>query len=128
MNGNGSFLLDTHVFIWWMKNDKILPEKLKQLIENQNNLIFLSVISIWEMIVKSKLGKLKLPANWSKSFENIRFEIMPLELKHILTLEKLPLHHKDPFDRMLISQAISEKTTLITNDQKIKKYKVKTIF
>lgn len=121
------FLLDTQIFIWWMEDQKRLKENIKSVLTDSTNTIFLSVTSVWEMVIKLKIGKLKLPKNWKQTIRNGRFEILPVNLEHTLALEELPLHHKDPFDRMLIAQANVEGCTFITVDQKIQKYKIPVV-
>lgn len=127
MEKNKRYLLDAHAFIWWMENNRRLNENIKTTIDNPLNTVFLSAISVWEMIIKKRLGKLKLPKTWKKDIKSGKFQILPMTLEHALAIENLSLHHKDPFDRMLVAQAKVEKLTIITIDPKIKKYKIKTI-
>lgn len=126
MVNNTKFLLDTQIFIWWMKDEK-LQENVKNIISNPANTIYLSTVSVWEMIIKKKIGKLKLPKNWKITIEDGKFEILPINLEHALTVETLFLHHKDPFDRMLIAQAKVENLIMITSDPKMSKYKIRVI-
>lgn len=116
------FLLDTHVFIWWMEKSKKLSKDIYEDINNPDNIIFISVVAIWEIIIKSRAKKIKIKFNLESSVEKVGFKAIPIQLSHVLEVEKLPLHHKDPFDRILISQANVENLTLITSDQKIWKY------
>ena len=125
MAKNKSFLLDTQVFIWWMGKSRRLSKDLINLLHNPQNQIFLSVASVWEIIIKRAKHKLRVPNNIEKGINLSGFTILPIEISHVLGVEKLPLYHKDPFDRMLISQAVVEKLMIITNDEKIKKYPVK---
>ncbi len=127
MAKSDKFLLDTQIFIWWMEDKKRLKENIKNILSDSSNSVFLSVTSVWEMAIKLKLGKLKLPKDWKQTIKNCRFEILPVNFEHALALEELPLHHKDPFDRMLIAQAKVENCTLITVDQKIQKYKIPVV-
>ncbi len=122
-----SFLLDTHIFIWWMEKNKKLSRDIKSILENPESQIFLSIVSIWEMIIKKSAGKLRLPHNWKTTLKDSRFDILKVNLEHVYLLENLPLLHKDPFDRLLIAQAQAENCVLITDDAKIKKYKVQTL-
>lgn len=117
-----SFLLDTHVFIWWMEKSKKLSNRSYDLINNPKNQIFLSVATVWEMVIKKSKKKLKLTKAIEVGIKTSRFTSLPIETAHVLGVEKLPLHHKDPFDRILISQAKVENLTLISSDQKIWKY------
>src|SRR5258708_22233470 len=112
------FLLDTHVFIWWMEKNRLLTKNLEEILMNPKNAIFLSAASVWEMTIKKKLGKLKLPKNWKATLTESRFELLPIQLEHVFETENLPLHHKDPFDRMLVAQAKIEDCILLTIDPK----------
>lgn len=127
MEKSERFLVDTNIFIWWMKEDKILKRELKEILENPHFHIFLSIASIWEMVIKKKIGKLKLPRNWKVTLKHSRFIILPLELNHLFMLDTLPLYHKDPFDRVLVAQTKAEGLTIVTKDPKIKKYKIRIV-
>lgn len=118
------YLLDTHIFIWWLNNDKRLKTSIKKIIENKENQIVASVINGIEISVKSKTRKVKLKTTVETMFKISGFEVLDVNLNHVLEFDKLPLHknHKDPFDRILISQARVENMTLITSDEKILKY------
>lgn len=121
------YLLDTQVFIWWMEENRRLPADIKAIIEDSLNRVSISVVTPWEILTKIRIKKLKVPKNFANHIMNGIFEILPIQINHVLEIGKLPLHHKDPFDRMLISQAIVEDLTLITSDPKIWKYKLKLI-
>jgi len=124
---NNRFLVDTNVFIWWMEKKKPLGKDISHIISDPNNYIFLSLASIWEMSIKEKIKKLKLPKDWKKDIQSGTFEILPISIDHIFGLDYLPLLHKDPFDRILVAQANIEGLTLITSDPKIWKYNVPLI-
>lgn len=116
------FLIDTHIFIWAMDNSPRLTKIIKDLISNPKNEVYLSVVSIWEIMIKRSSGNLKTPAKIIEGIKAAGFDILPIEAEHALALEQLPDYHKDPFDRMLIAQARSENMVLITSDSKIWKY------
>lgn len=116
------YLLDTQVFIWWMEENKKLPASVKSIIDDPLNNIFLSVVTPWEIVIKIKAKKLKVPKNFAEFIMNGVFKVMPIQVAHVLGVEKLPSYHKDPFDRILISQATVENLTLVTSDQKFRKY------
>ena len=124
------YLLDTHVFIWWAGEPACLSTLALSLCRNPANTLLLSVASVWEMQIKSQLGKLHLALPLSEIIDSQqqtnRLEILPITLAHIWGLAKLSDHHKDPFDRLLISQAISEGLTLISHDPDVTKYPVQT--
>lgn len=121
-------LLDTHIFIWWATAPENLSASALDALEDKNNALLLSVASIWEMQIKSQLGKLKLPdsiQNLIHSQQTINgVQPVPIEVAHVLGLEALPFHHKDPFDRLLIAQSIAEGATLVSTDSKFSIYAV----
>lgn len=119
------YLLDTHTFIWSIEGNPKLKPDTKNIVRDKSNTVFLSIISVWEIAIKVMLKKLKLDIPIIKIFRNLEFEILPVKLDHVLLLLKLPPIHKDPFDRMLVAQAKSEKLTLLTDDPQIKQYQSK---
>lgn len=124
MEKSNRFLLDTHIFVWWMKQEKRLKKEIAAVLKNPENQIFLSVASVLEIVIKKKIGKLKVPQNWKEDLRESSFLLLPITFENAFQLESLPLFHHDPFDRMLIAQAQSEGATLITGDIKIWKYNV----
>lgn len=124
MDKSKRFLLDTQIFILWMKQDKRLKKEIVVFLKDPESIIFLSIASVWEMVIKKRIGKLRLPHDWKETLEDSRFEILPINLEQIFELENLPLYHHDPFDRMLIAQAIAEEAILITGDEKIWEYDI----
>ena len=127
-----NLLLDSHSFVWWRDT----PAKLSSLafaeISNPNNNIFLSVVTVWELQIKIALNKFTIKGGMESAVQdeqqNNNFQILPVYLSHALYLENLPLHHKDPFDRLLISQAIVENMTLATADPEFAKYQVNLLW
>lgn len=123
-----AFLIDTHAFLWFVAGDKQLPESVKAKIFDINEACFLSVASLWEITIKNQIGKLTLNISLEELFEYAdrnRIDIIQISCEHLLTLSKLPDLHSDPFDRIIVSQAISENFTLISKDKGLKKYKIK---
>ncbi len=123
-----AYLLDTHAFLWFVAGDKQLPESVKARIKDIEELCFLSVASLWEITIKYQIGKLTLDISLQELFEfadRNQIEILQISNEHLLTLSNLPDHHSDPFDRLIVSQALTEKMTLITKDKGLKKYKIK---
>jgi PIN domain nuclease of toxin-antitoxin system len=128
------FLLDTHTFIWWDSDPQKLSEQVLNLLTDRNHQFMLSLVSLWEIQIKNQLGKLPL----RMSLEDIvkqqqkvnRFELLPITFSHILLLEKIPIQpsHPDPFDRLLIAQAIGDKLPIITKDAKFAQYPIKIIW
>jgi PIN domain nuclease of toxin-antitoxin system len=124
-------LLGTHIFIWWADHpEKLSPAALSAL-EDETNELLLSVASVWEMQIKTQLGRLKLGLPLRELVktqqETNDLTISPLALKHVLALDALPFHHKDPFDRLLIAQSIEEDLTLVSADSWFSAYSVKLL-
>lgn len=126
------YLLDTHSFIWLDSTPARLSLKVAAICQDQTNALILSVASVWEMQIKLQLGKLTLPAPLAQTIENQQrtnqIELLPVQLAHVLELANLPNHHKDPFDRLLIAQAISEGLILISHDPRMAQYPVQVVW
>jgi PIN domain nuclease of toxin-antitoxin system len=123
------YLLDTHTLIWFVNENTKLPQKVRDLIEFSDN-CFISPINKWEIAIKKSIGKLNLENSMIKLFELINsknFNIVDISEIHSIKVSELPFHHRDPFDRMLISQAITEDMTIITRDEKFKMYDVQIL-
>lgn len=119
-----NFLLDTHILLWWLEDEPRLSASVSSAIRNPNNFIFVSAATVWEMSIKQSLGKLEMPDNLLEVLKINEFEVLPITAEHSLKVGTLANHHKDPFDRMLIAQAISEGLTLISEDDKFQLYDV----
>jgi PIN domain nuclease of toxin-antitoxin system len=124
-------LLDTHIFIWWADQpEKLSPHALSAL-ENGDNELLLSAASVWEMQIKIQLGKLKLSLPLKELLKYQQevndLTVSPVVLAHVLALNALPLHHKDPFDRLLIAQSIEEGLTIVTADSQFSSYSVQLL-
>lgn len=120
-----NLLIDTHAIIWFITEDSKLPGKTKQLIESADNICFISLASYWELAIKNSLGRLDLGKPLIELFsviEDSGFELLPIDLTHILTNAKLPFHHYDPFDRVIIAQAVAEDLKIVTKDEKFQLY------
>jgi PIN domain nuclease of toxin-antitoxin system len=120
-------LLDTHVFLWWLRNDTALGTRIRTIIAAMDNEIFLSAVSIWEIGIKKALGKLKAPSRLNQIVEARGFIGLPITLAHAHTAGGLARHHADPFDRMLVAQAQTENLLLASDDSKIVLYDVSTL-
>jgi PIN domain nuclease of toxin-antitoxin system len=124
-------LLDTHAFIWWTSEPAKLSAKALAACKSEDNLLIVSVVSIWEIQIKHQIGKFSLTMPLAEIVERQSEEgvvILPVRLDHVLTLDSLPIHHKDPFDRLLIAQASAEKAVLVTHDALISQYPIETIW
>ncbi|HET7892062.1 MAG TPA: type II toxin-antitoxin system VapC family toxin [Candidatus Sulfotelmatobacter sp.] len=124
-------LLDTHAFLWSISDDERLSRKAQQIFTGSNDL-WLSVASIWEILIKVKSGKLPLPEPSGpylvRELSENGIEVLPIKLDHVLRIENLTAHHRDPFDRILIAQSIEEKLPLVTADPVFERYPVKLIW
>ena len=122
-------LLDTHVFLWYIAGDAQLPAKMVSAIKNTRNDVYLSVVSLWEIIIKHRLGRLPLPENPDvyipRQRERHLIASLPIDEASVMHLARLPAHHRDPFDRMLICQAIEHDLVLLSVDSAIHLYPVK---
>ncbi len=126
------YLLDTHIFLWWITDNIKLQRSTRDLISDKDNKLFLSSASLWEIMIKSKLNKIDMPENpkiyLKKQVEINSINILNITMEHSLETFDLPEIHKDPFDRMLIAQARVEKLTIVTSDSFIKQYDVNTFY
>jgi PIN domain nuclease of toxin-antitoxin system len=124
-------LLDTHIFIWWADEPDKLPTSIRTELEDENNTLVLSVVSAWEIQIKYQLNRLTLSAPLQTLIESQQqaneLQLLPVELPHVLGLHALPHHHSDPFDRLLIAQAITENCTFVSVDAKVATYSVKLL-
>ena len=123
-------LLDTCAFLWLTSDAPELSDKAKILFQNTGNAVYLSSVSVWEIIVKHQLGKLPLPSAADdfikQQCEKHFIEYLALDEKAVFQLSRLPNHHRDPFDKMLICQAIAHDLTILTSDKMIIQYPVST--
>lgn len=122
-------LLDTHTFIWWDREPDLIPSETLQLMR-QSQLI-LSLVSLWEIQIKTQLGKLNLNmplADLVEHHQENGIALLTITLPHILGLEQLPQHHRDPFDRLLISQSRVESTAIVSRDEIFKSYDCQLIW
>ena len=121
------YLLDTHTLLWWLSDDSQLGERCRHFVSDPRNQIFVSAASTWEISIKIALGKLEAPADMDSAVEDEGFSKLPISLYHGQLAGQLPPIHRDPFDRMLVAQAQSEGLILITADETIPQYKLRTI-
>jgi PIN domain nuclease of toxin-antitoxin system len=125
-------LLDTHVFLWWVEGDRPLPPKVRAAIASPENECLISLVTAWELSIKSSLGKLKLALPVERyvveHVTNNSFRFLDIRMPHIGRVESLAAHHVDPFDRLLIAQALEEKLAIATADPVFGKYGVKRIW
>lgn len=126
------YLIDTHTFLWIIEDNKNLTNKVRTIYLDNSNDIYLSVASIWEMAIKISLNKLSIQGQLVKFIDrhavenNIR--LLSIQPHHVFPIENLPFHHKDPFDRILLSQCIQEKMHLLSKDKEFDKYGINRIW
>lgn len=125
-------LLDTHTFLWWINNDPLLSDSARVAIASERNECFLSLASCWELAIKSSIGKLRLTKPVERFIpEELTandFQLLSIDFRHIAKVETLPFHHRDPFDRLLIAQVLTEKMTIISADAMLSEYGVKRLW
>jgi PIN domain nuclease of toxin-antitoxin system len=124
-------LLDTHALLWWATDDDRLSSTAREAIVAAE-VVYASDVTLWELCVKSSIGKLRLRPDAATWFEQqlrlARFARLGIAPGHIAAVENLPLHHRDPFDRLLICQALEENLTVVTTDEKFAAYAVRTLW
>lgn len=120
-------LVDTHIFLWALAEPEKLSKKQRDEIESPANIVYVSSVSIAEIMIKASLGKLSIEFDPVREAETCGFELLDFSAKSALILGTLPFHHRDPFDRMLIAQSLSEKIPIMTGDSKIKLYDCRTV-
>jgi PIN domain nuclease of toxin-antitoxin system len=121
-----NLLLDTHAFIWYSENDSKLPESIKTEIETADR-VCISIASLWEIAIKLSIGKLSLRSNYESiesSLEPAGIDLLPIYFTDTVQVMNLPLHHRDPFDRILIAQAINNSLTLVSCDAAFTAYPI----
>ena len=125
-------LLDTHAFLWWVADDRRLSRKARAAIASRDSACYLSLASVWEMAIKVSLDRLTLPSGVdrfvSEQLAANEFEALPIDLRHSGDVARLPFHHRDPFDRLLVAQALSDELTIVSADPVFGKYGVKRVW
>lgn len=122
-----NLLLDTHTLLWWLDDPAQLSEAAATAIRDEENIVYVSAATAWEIVIKKTLGKLEAPDNMDDVLRECRFTPLPITVAHALAIRSLPLHHRDPFDRMLVAQSQTEGMTIVTRYPKILEYGVPNI-
>jgi PIN domain nuclease of toxin-antitoxin system len=120
-------ILDTHVFLWWRGDDPRLKGTVRDAVASAELVVF-STVSAWEIAMKVGIGKLRVTASLDQVFDPPGFSKLSLSASHALTLSTLPHHHRDPFDRMLIAQALVDGLTVVTHDRRFEPYPVQVLW
>lgn len=125
-------LLDTHAFLWWVTDSGELSGRARRLIADGRNEIFFSAASAWEIAIKSKLRRVTLPEDAERyipeQLEQNAFQVLPVQLRHALRVAALPDLHRDPFDRLLVAQALSEELAILSKDPRLKGYSMRVFW
>jgi PIN domain nuclease of toxin-antitoxin system len=126
------YLLDTHAFIWWIDNDARLSARAQAVVRDPDNEILVSAGTAWEIAIKAGLGQLEIPRDLPEimpgQISANGFAVLPISLVHALYVARLPLLHRDPFDRILVAQAAVENLTLVTADPVLSRYDIPVIW
>jgi PIN domain nuclease of toxin-antitoxin system len=117
-------LLDTHALAWWLFDDPRLGAAARDVMSEPTNVVFVSAVSVWEMAIKRSIGKMEAPDDLVQRVDDALFEPLPVGFDHAERVATLPLHHRDPFDRLLVAQAQVEGATLVTADRRLAAYDV----
>ena len=125
-------LLDTHTFLWWVADAPELSARARTAIARSRNECFVSLASLWELAIKSSLGKLEISGSLARFIpEQLaanRFRELGIEVRHVARVARLPFHHRDPFDRLLAAQALEEELTIVSADPLFRRYGVRRIW
>lgn len=122
-----NLLLDTHALLWWLDDDPTLSVDARAAIADPENTVFLSAVVVWEIRIKQGIGKLDLPDDFADALNDQQFAELPVSVEHAHAVAGLPTVHRDPFDRMLVAQAMVERLTIVTRDPFIADYGVNVI-
>ncbi len=124
-------LLDTHIFLWAISDYARLSSRAGEVIRDSDNEVLVSIASAWEIAIKVGIGKFVMPVPLApylqRQLVKHRIGVLSIQLSHLAMLEKLPLHHRDPFDRLLVAQCLEEDATLITVDSQLQRYPVRIV-
>jgi PIN domain nuclease of toxin-antitoxin system len=115
-------LLDTHTFLWWVEDSPRLPKRFRAAIAEPTNDVFVSVVTVWEIAIKRRSGRIAFSGGIAEEIRRQGFQSLSIALGHAEAVEDLPVFHRDPFDRMLVAQAMAEEIILLTVDAQIVKY------
>ena len=122
-----NLLLDTHTLLWWLDDNPALGATAREAIGDSDNVVFVSAVNVWEIIIKKAIGKLNIPDDFRETLAKQPFHFIDMTADHAFKVGDLPFHHRDPFDRLLIAQCLVDGLTLVTGDSDVKKYDVSVL-
>ncbi len=120
------FLLDTHVLLWWLVGEALSPAA-QVVLEAPGQVVRVSAVTAWEIAIKQSKGQLEVAEDYLDVVQEQGLQFLPVEVRHAVSVRDLPMHHRDPFDRMLVAQAQVERLTLMTRDRRLTAYDVKVL-
>jgi PIN domain nuclease of toxin-antitoxin system len=127
-----TFVVDTHVLLWYVAEDPRLSQLAIRLLEDTNNRVIISIASLWEIAIKTSTGKLNVGAPFrefvAENVTSLGIDVLEIKLEHLEAVSALPFHHRDPFDRLIIAQCLTENLPLLTDDGFVDAYAVKKIW
>lgn len=122
-------LLDTNVVVWLLLNDRdAVSSKAVRAMLDEDNTVSVSAVSVWEIAIKRSLGKLEIEPSWARALTRLDLDPLPITTAHAEQVEQLPWHHRDPFDRLLVAQALSEEQALVSADSRLADYGVQVLW
>lgn len=122
-------LLDTHALLWALSNPRRLPARLTRMLRQPESDVYVSAVATWEIAIKSDLGRIDVQvAAVARAARDADFDELPVTIPHTLRLLDLPAHHRDPFDRLLIAQAVEERMAIVTHDPLFRRYPVSVVW
>jgi PIN domain nuclease of toxin-antitoxin system len=121
-------LLDTHAALWWLAGDERVSEVAAAHLTDETNLVLLSAAVVWEVAIKRALGKLDSPESLERTLLGAGVQPLPISLEHAAAVEHLPWHHRDPFDRILVAQAMTERAAIVSTDGALSPYAVNLLW
>jgi PIN domain nuclease of toxin-antitoxin system len=120
-------LLDTHVLLWWLDDSEALSRNARSVIADPENAVYVSAVSVWEIVLKASAGKLDIPVDWADAIAEEPFRHLSVTREHALKVAELPPLHRDPFDRLLVAQSLVEELVLVTHDPDLTRYGISTL-
>ncbi len=121
-------LLDTHAALWWLADDDRIGEDVIRHLTDDTNQVLISAVVVWEVTIKRSLGKLEAPKDLAPTLLNAGAQSLPVTLEHAAAVEKLPWRHRDPFDRLLVAQALTEDAAIVSRDEPLSEYGVAIVW